>query len=74
MVKEFLLITMLTDPMVYTEKSACEEAAKKLATIDETAVCIPAGTPQQANTMDTFIDLVIQLQNLPPKEVDIREE
>ena len=64
---------MLTDPMVYTEKSACEEAAKKLATIDETAICIPAGTPQQ-NTMDTFIDLVIKLQNLPPKEVDIQEE
>ena len=73
MVKEFLLITMLTDPMVYTDKSACEEAAKKLATIDTTAICIPAGKPQD-NTMDTFIDLVIQLQNLPPKEVDIREE
>ena len=73
MVKEFLLITMLTDPMVYTDKSACEEAAKKLATIDETAICIPAGKPQD-NTMDTFIDLVIQLQNMPPKEVDIREE
>ena len=73
MVKEFLLITMLTDPMVYTDKSACEEAAKKLATIDTTAICIPAGKPQD-NTMDTFIDLVIQLQNMPPKEVDIIEE
>tara|TARA_X000000950_G_scaffold136135_1_gene169307 strand:- start:411 stop:632 length:222 start_codon:yes stop_codon:yes gene_type:complete len=73
MVKEFLLITMLTDPMVYTEKSACEEAAQKLAKIDETAICIPAGKPQD-NTMDTFIDLVIQLQDMPPKEVDIKEE
>ena len=50
MVKEFLLITMLTDPMVYTEKSACEEAAKKLMAVDETAICIPAGKPQN-NTM-----------------------
>ena len=73
MIKEFLLITMLTDPMVYTDKSACEEAAEKLATIDETAICIPAGKPQDS-TMDTFIDLVIQLQNMPPKEVDIKEE
>jgi len=69
MVKEFLLITMLTDPMVYTEKSACEEAAKKLAQVDETAICIPAGKPQDT-TMDTFIDLVIKLQAIQPKEVD----
>ena len=69
MVKEFLLITMLTDPMVYTEKSACEEAAKKLMAVDETAICIPAGKPQN-NTMDTFVDLVIKLQAMQPKEVD----
>tara|TARA_B000000557_G_scaffold240317_1_gene219055 strand:+ start:140 stop:361 length:222 start_codon:yes stop_codon:yes gene_type:complete len=69
MVKEFLLITMLTDPMVYTEKSACEEAAQKLAKIDETAICIPAGKPQN-NMMDTFVDLVIQLEAIQPKEVD----
>ena len=69
MIKEFLLITMLTDPMVYTEKSACEEAAKKLAQVDETAICIPAGKPQDT-TMDTFIDLVIKLQAIQPKEVD----
>ena len=69
MVKEFLLITMLTDPMVYTEKSACEEAAKKLAQVDETAICIPAGKPQDT-TIDTFIDLVIKLQAIQPKEVD----
>jgi hypothetical protein len=69
MVKEFLLITMLTDPMVYTEKSACEEAAQKLAKIDETAICIPAGKPQN-NMMDTFVDLVIQLESIQPKEVD----
>ena len=60
---------MLTDPMVYTEKSACEEAAKKLAQVDETAICIPAGKPQDT-TMDTFIDLVIKLQAIQPKEVD----
>ena len=69
MVKEFLLITMLTDPMVYTEKSACEEAAQKLAKIDETAICIPAGKPQN-NMMDTFVDLVIHLEAIQPKEVD----
>ena len=69
MVKEFLLITMLTDPMVYTEKSACEEAAQKLAKIDETAICIAAGKPQN-NMMDTFVDLVIQLEAIQPKEVD----
>ncbi len=69
MIKEFLLITMLTDPMVYTEKSACEEAAKKLAKIDETAICIPAGKPQD-NMMSNFIDLVIKLEAMQPKEVD----
>jgi len=69
MVKEFLLNTMLTDPMVYTEKSAREEAAQQLAKIDETAICIPAGKPQN-NMMDTFVDLVIQLEAIQPKEVD----
>jgi len=63
MVKEFVLITMLTQPMVYTDKSACEEAALKLKTMDETAVCIPAGKPQD-NMMNNFFDLVIKLESL----------
>ena len=63
MVKEFVLITMMAQPMVYTDKSACEEAAQKLLQHDSTAVCIPAGKPQD-NMMDTFIDLVIKLESL----------
>ena len=63
MVKEFVLITMMAQPMVYTDKSACEEAAQKLQQHDSTAICIPAGKPQD-NMMDTFIDLVIKLESL----------
>ena len=63
MVKEFVLITMLAQPMVYTDKSACEEAATKLQAYDEQAVCIPAGKPQD-NMMNNFIDLVIKLESL----------
>ena len=64
MVKEFVLITMMAQPMVYTDKGACEEAAQKLQQHDSTAICIPAGKPQQDNMMDTFIDLVIKLESL----------
>ena len=63
MVKEFVLITMMAQPMVYTDKGACEEAAQKLQQHDSTAICIPAGKPQD-NMMDTFIDLVIKLESL----------
>lgn len=63
MVKEFVLITMLVEPMVYTDKSACEEAAQKLQAYDNAAVCIPAGKPQD-NPMSNFIDLVIKLESL----------
>ena len=63
MVKEFVLITMMAQPMVYTDKSACEEAAQKLLQHDSTAVCIPAGKPQD-NMMNNFIDLVIKLESL----------
>jgi len=63
MVKEFVLITMMAQPMVYTDKSACEEAASKLLQHDSTAVCIPAGKPQD-NMMNNFIDLVIKLESL----------
>lgn len=63
MVKEFVLITMMAQPMVYTDKSACEEAATKLLQHDSTAVCIPAGKPQD-NMMSNFIDLVIKLESL----------
>ena len=63
MVKEFVLITMMAQPMVYTDKGACEEAAQKLLQHDSTAVCIPAGKPQD-NMMSNFIDLVIKLESL----------
>ena len=43
--------------------------------MDEQAVCIPAGnykTP--TDTLDAFFDFVIKMQDMPPKEVDIKEE
>jgi hypothetical protein len=64
MVKEFVLITMMTNPMVYTDQKACEEAAQKLLQHDSTAVCIPAGKPQPDNMMGTFVDLIIKLESL----------
>ena len=67
MVKEFLLITMLTDPMIYTYQSACGSAAEKLRdSVDNKAICIPAGKPQTPidNTMGTFVDLIIKLEKL----------
>ena len=75
----YLLVTMMTaEPLVYADKSMCEEASAAINSANEyeAAVCIPA--PRDYNsgqiTLDKFFDLVIKLQDLPPKEVDIQEE
>ena len=75
----YLLVTMMTaEPLVYADKSVCEEASAAINSANEyeAAVCIPA--PRDYNsgqiTLDKFFDLVIKLQDLPPKEVDIQEE
>ena len=71
----YLLITLLTnDPIVYNDKATCLEAQSALGQIDEQAVCIPAGNYTAPHTLDSFFDFVIKMQNMPPKEVDIREE
>ena len=72
----YLLITMLTqDPIVYNDKSICLEAQQALGQMDQKAVCIPAGnysTPK--DNFATMLDFIVKLENLPPKEVDIKEE
>tara|TARA_B100001057_G_scaffold334468_1_gene335059 strand:+ start:697 stop:927 length:231 start_codon:yes stop_codon:yes gene_type:complete len=72
----YLLITLMTqDPIVYNDKATCLEAQGALQQMDEQAVCIPAGNySKPQDTMDKFIDMVIKMQNMPPKEVDIKEE
>jgi|TARA_B110000093_G_C12855115_1_gene361023 hypothetical protein len=72
----YLLITMLVnDPIVYNDKATCLEAMNALQQMQEQAVCIPKGNYQTPkDTLDSFFELVIKMQNLPPKEVDIREE
>ena len=71
----YLLITLLTqDPIVYNDKATCIEAQNALQQMDEQAVCIPAGNYQAPVTLDSFFDFVIKMQDMPPKEVDIREE
>ncbi len=71
----YLLITLLTqDPIVYNDKATCLEAQGALQQMDEQAVCIPAGNYKGPLTLDAFFDFVIKMQDLPPKEVDIKEE
>jgi hypothetical protein len=66
---------MTQDPIVYNDKATCLEAQSALGQMDEQAVCIPAGNYQSTQyTLDSFFDFVIKLQNMPPKEVDIKEE
>ena len=72
----YLLITLLTqDPIVYNDKATCLEAQQALGQMDEQAVSIPAGnykTP--TDSLETMLDFIIKMQNMPPKEVDIKEE
>jgi len=72
----YLLITLLTqDPIVYNDKATCLEAQGALQQMDEQAVCIPAGNYKEPqHTLDAFFDFVIKMRDMPPKEVDIREE
>jgi len=70
MVKEFMLITMMTNPMIYTDQKLCEEAAEKLLQHDTTAVCIPAGK-QQPDIWGQTLDLIIKLESL---EVDSKNK
>ena len=72
----YLLITMLTqDPIVYNDKLICLEAQQALGQIDQKAVCIPAGNySAPKDNFATMLDFIVKLENLPPKEVDIKEE
>tara|TARA_A200000159_G_scaffold140908_1_gene143385 strand:+ start:1242 stop:1472 length:231 start_codon:yes stop_codon:yes gene_type:complete len=72
----YLLITMLTqDPIVYNDKSICLEAQQALGQMDQKAVCIPAGNySAPKDNFATMLDFIVKLENLPPKEVDIKEE
>ena len=75
MIKAYLLITLLTnDPIVYNDKAICIEAQNALQQMEKQAVCIPAGNYQAPVTLDSFFDFVIKMQDMPPKEVDIKEE
>ena len=72
----YLLITLLTqDPIVYSDKSICLEAQQAVRQMDEQAVCIPAGNySAPKDNFAAMLDFIIKLENLPPKEVDIKEE
>jgi|TARA_B100001093_G_scaffold376123_1_gene361275 hypothetical protein len=74
--KAYLLISLLIqDPIAYESKSMCQEAADALQAMDETSVCIPAGNyTKPKDSLETMLDFVIKMQNMPPKEVDIQEE
>ena len=75
----YLLVSMfMADPLVYADKSVCEEAMTALNSADEhvNAICIPAPKDYKSDviTLDRFFELVIKLRDLPPKEVDNLEE
>jgi hypothetical protein len=79
--KYILLSFLLVNQPVYTDKDLCAEAARVIneSYPEERAVCIPAPAVsfeqlEQENAFNNFYDLIIKLQNLPPKEVDKVEE
>ena len=79
--KFLLLSVMLAGQPIYDTETACNRAATVIndSYPETTAVCIPAPTVyfeqlELENTMNSFLDLIIKLQTLPPKVVDILEE
>ena len=60
---------------MYNDKSICLEAQQALGQMDQKAVCIPAGNySAPKDNFATMLDFIVKLENLPPKEVDIKEE
>ena len=79
--KFLLLSVMLAGQPMYDTETACNKAATVIndSYPEQTSVCIPAPTVyfeqlEQENTFNNFYDLIVKLQNLPPKEVDNLEE
>lgn len=76
--KSYILIAfLLTEPVVYESKALCWEARDTInasQTMGDPAVCIPQGNYRPHVSINDFFDLILRLENLPPKNPDVQEE
>jgi len=61
---KFLLIAAaLNLNITYPNADVCEKALETVLKNDPTAICIPAGEDKATRSLNSFIDLVKQLQD-----------